>query len=425
MKKHLLATAAIAALPIAAQAAMPIGSFGSATTLGQGANPQTLNSTRYNPAAGYLMIDHEAKEKLRFGYWSQFGGSIEFGQADNFKEDIDDLQKAIDDLGKNPNAQGVADAKTRFDAVLLKFGENGRIKFSGNVAVPGLPLAVHSETLGGTIVVDASVSALGRVSFLDAPLVDVSNTLRTRSAVYVKGASVVELGLGYSRPVFSNSGNFPGTLVLGASTKYYGAKLTKQVSGIDRDDGKSIGTLINDGLKDNSKSTSALGIDLGAVWQSDYYQVGVAAQNLNSPKFDYSSLDNNRDARNFSTEISLNETYTMDPQYTVSGAVFTKSKLWMITGSMDMVEVNDPVGDKVKNMQVAASFFPKNPVAPVARIGYQKNLAGEKLSALNFGLGLFRGVANIDLTYGLESVKVDGNTLPRQFGLQFSFEETF
>lgn len=427
MKKQLLSLAVASVISAPAFAAMPVGSFGAATTLGQTASPTTINSVRFNPASGYIAVDHEDGEKVRLGYWSQFGGSIEFGKADNFQEDIDLLQKELDKLDASPSASGAIAVREKFDALLVNFGNNGNIKLAGAVSVPGLPAAIYVDRIDGVITLDAAVSTLAKVSFLDDPLVDVSGTLRTNSAIYVKGASIFQLGAGYSRSVFEMKGRGPlkGELVLGARGNVYFASLTKQVANIDRDDGKNVGDLISDGMSANSKDSTAFGVDLGAVWHSDYYQLGLTGKNLNSPEMKYGSLENNASARYFSGELALNETHTMDPQFTVDGAVFTKTKALMVSGSMDLNEANDAVGDQVQNLHLAATYFPKNPFAPVARFGYQKNLAGSELSALNFGLGLFRGVANIDFTYGLESVQVDGSSMPRQLGLQFSFEESF
>lgn len=428
MKKQLLALAVASVVTAPAFAAMPVGSYGAATTLGQTASPTTINSVRFNPAAGYLSIDHKGREKARVGYWSQFGGSIEFGKADNFQEDVDRLQDALDDLDANPSASKAIEVRAEFDDLLVNFGNNGSMKLVGAISIPGMPLAIAAPSkVGGVVTVDAAYSTLSDISFLDDPLVDVSGTLRTNSAVYVKGVNIFQLGAGYSRPVFELKGRGPlaGELVVGVRGNLYFASMTKQVANIDRDDGKDVGDLISDGLDENSKDTTAFGIDLGAVWHSDFYQVGLTAKNLNSPELKYGSLDSNTSARYFSGELAMNETHTMDPQFTVDGAVFTKTKVLMVSGSMDMNEVNDAVGDQVQNLHLAATYFPENPFAPVARFGYQKNLAGSELSALNFGLGLFRGVANLDFTYGLESVQVDGSSMPRQLGMQFSFEESF
>lgn len=427
MKKQLLSLAVASVISAPAFAAMPVGSFGAATTLGQTASPTTINSVRFNPAAGYLVVDHEDGEKVRLGYWSQFGGSIEFGEANNFQDKIDELQTDLDDLDANPSASRAIEVREKFDDILVEFGDSGNIKLVGAVSVPGMPVAITAPRIGGVVTLDAAYTTLADVSFLDDPLVDVSGTLRTNSAVYVKGVNIFQLGAGYSRPVFELKGRGPlkGELVVGVRGNLYFASMTKQVANIDRDDGKDVGGLISDGLDENSKDTTAFGIDLGAVWHSDFYQIGLTAKNLNSPELKYGSLENNASAQYFSGELAMNETHTMDPQFTVDGAVFTKTKALMVSGSMDMNEVNDAVGDQVQNLHIAATYFPSHPIAPIARIGYQKNLAGSELSALNFGLGLFRGVANLDFTYGLESVQVDGGSMPRQLGMQLSFEEPF
>ncbi|WP_176330185.1 conjugal transfer protein TraF [Oceanospirillum sanctuarii] len=431
MKKQLLALAVASVVTAPAFAAMPVGTYGAATTLGQTASPVTINSVRFNPAAGYLVVDHEDGEKVRLGYWSQFGGSIEFGEANNFQDKIEDLQDRLDELNtKEENntltPSDITAVQNDFNDLLLDFGESGSMKLSGAVSVPGMPLAIYIKPLEGVVTLDAAFSSIAGISFLDSP---VENDLSTASALYIKGANILQFGAGFSRSVFELKGRSPlnGELVLGIRGNLYSASLTKQVSLVDRTgiDDKSVGDLISDGLDANSKDTTALGVDIGAVWQSDYYQIGVTGKNLNSPEFEYGSLSGNNEATEFSDEIDLDETHIMDPQFTVDGAFFTKTKALMVSGSFDLTEVNDMVGDQQQNLHISATYFPQNPFVPVARFGYQKNLAGSELSALNFGLGLFRGVANLDFTYGLESVQVDGSSMPRQLGMHFSFEESF
>ena len=426
MKKQLLSLAVASAISAPAFATMPVGNYGAATTLGQTASPTTINSVRFNPAAGYIAVDHEDGEKVRWGYWSQFGGSIEFGKADNFQDKADKIESDLKALDDEPSVEGLNTAIANLNKTLLDLGENGNMKLTGAISVPGMPIAVYVEPLQGVVTLDAAYSTMADISFLDSP---VDKDLETASSLYIKGANIFQLGAGYSRSVFELKGRSPlkGELIVGARGNLYMASLTKQVALVNRDgiDDKSVGDLISDGLDANSKDTTAFGVDIGAVWQSDFYQLGLTGKNLNSPEFNYGSLAGSQEAQLFKEEITLDETHIMDPQFTVDGAVFTKTKALMVSGSFDLTEVNDMVGDKQQNLHVAATYFPQNPFVPVARFGYQKNLAGSELSALNFGLGLFRGVANLDFTYGLESVQVDGSSMPRQMGMQFSFEESF
>lgn len=429
MKKQILAVSITAALSSPVFASIPLATYGASTTLGQTASPITINSVRYNPAAGYAVLDHDSNEQVRFGYWSQVGGSVEFGSADNFEEDIDRLTSRLDELDASPDVALAAAIQTEFNTILERFGEAGTLKLAGTVSVPGFPIALKTGNIDGVFTLDAAFSTFAKVSFLDAPLElgtgAETGTLNTDSSVYIQGVGILQLGLGYSQSVYKvNSGALTGELVVGGRANAYSASFSRQVTGIDSDEG-SFSDIVNDGLDQKDKYSSAFGVDLGAAWFSDFYHVGLMGKNLNSPELKSSSLSGNDLAAAFSSKLDIGGTYELEPQFTLDGSVFTQERMLMLAASVDLNDVADPTGDNIQMAHLSATFFPENAFIPTARLGYQKNLSGTELSAVNIGLGLFRGVANLDFTYGLESTEVDGNAIPRQFALNVSFEEAF
>lgn len=431
MRNHLLAISVTAALASPAYASIPLATYGASATLGQAVTPITINSVRHNPAAGYAALDHQNNESVRFGYWSQVGGTVEFGKVDNFQDDVDRLLDELDELDANPSIDDAELVRDEFNLLLESFGNDGNMNIAATVAVPGLPLAAKISSLPGVITLDASFSTFARVSFLDDPLElgsgGETGTLNTDSAILIQGVGIAQLTAGYSQSVFKASGKdaLNGELVVGVRGNLYSASATRQVTAIDNDDDSSLSDLISDGLDENSKNSSAFGVDIGAIWLSDLYQVGLAGKNINSPELKIGSLQSNAVAQSFASELDIDGTYTLDPQFTLDASAFTQNKMVLLSASVDLSDVKDPLGRPYQMAHVAASFFPENTFIPTVRVGYQKNLAGEELSAVNFGVGFFRGVANLDFTYGLETVDVDGSTVPRQLGLNFSFEESF
>lgn len=439
MKKQLLSSAIALAIAAPAQAAVLVGNYGASTTLGQVATPTTINSVRYNPAAGYLALDHKNGEDMRFGYMSQLGASIELGEADNFQDDVDDLITRLDDFDAKLKAGGYgsdfnaakSDAESienDFNTVLESFGEAGRLKTSFTASVPGLPVVFELPKVPGVLSLDASVGLVSLAAFEDQPftglstattLTDLENNFKTDSQVVVRGGTVTQIGLGYSQALsnIQQIGSMQGELIVGAKANLYAASLTSVKAKIDRDDDKEVSDLISDGL-DEAKDSTSVGLDVGAVWAANNYQLGLTVKNLIAPEFDAYEKDEVKGTEG-TTTIEL------DPQTTADGAVFLKDRTLMLAASADLNEVEDLVGDEVQMVHLSASYFPSNVVIPTVRVGYEKNLAGEELSALNFGLGLFRGVANLDVTYGLDTTEVDGSDLPRRLGVQLSFEETF
>jgi hypothetical protein len=59
-----------------------------------------------------------------------------------------------------------------------------------------------------------------------------------------------------------------------------------------------------------------------------------------------------------------------------------------------------------------------------ARIGYRENLTGTKMKYVGVGVTMFK-ILNIDLSSAMDTVKIDGDTLPRglmaSIGFQFSW----
>lgn len=473
MKKQLLSTAIAVAIAVPAQAAVLVGNYGASTTLGQVASPTTINSVRYNPAAGYIALDTKNGENLRFGYMSQLGGSVEFGEADNFETDVDKLMTSLDTFNTKlsntqdlitavnesrfTDAQNILDTKSTFanstsagsvtesatrtnavngandvidsaNTVLNRIGSQGRLKTSFSASVPGMPVVFELPKVPGVLSVDASVGFVSLAGFISDPfskiesassLSNLDTQFNTNSQVVVKGGTVAQFGLGYSQPIsaIKKIGPLEGELIAGVKANIYSASLTSVKAKVNRDDDKNIGDLVSDGLK-KSKDSNAFGIDVGAIWMAKNYQTGLTLKNLNSPELEASLTDD-------LNSTSATEKVSLDMQATVDGAVFIKDRMFMLAGSTDLNKVEDLVGDEVQMLHVSGTFFPSNFLIPTLRVGYQKNLAGEELSALNVGAGLFRGMANIDVTYGLDTTEVDGSSISRQLGIQLSFEETF
>lgn len=418
--------------PIPAFAAVLIGSYGSASTMGPAASPANLNSVRYNPAAGFIILDRKSGEAVRFGYLSEVGMELQLGAADNFEQDLnslmDELNQFEDDVAAGSYTSAEADAKAQdiqnsFNQVLSSFGDEAKLKTELTVSAPLFPIVFSVAPLPGVVSLEASVSAVSDVTFLDDTLLydAVAKELSTDSRVYVKGGSLLHAAVGYSQPVFGIERllPIPGELIIGAKFNIYSSSLASVESQVDRDDDKDTGDIVSDGLK-SSRDTLAYGADVGAIWISDRYQLEITAKNINSPVFKYSLSE----SQLASDEIS-NGSITIKPQYTIGAAIFTKGRRLMLSGSYDLNSASDLVGDDIKRLNIAGAYFPEYLFLPSLRFGYEKNLAGEGLSSINTGVGFFKGMLNLDLTYGLETATFDDQSLPRRLGVHIGFEETF
>mgnify|MGYP000125203571 FL=1 len=440
MKRYLAAVAL--ALPALSQAAPVVTQPGALMTLGPIASPQTGLSVLYNPAAGEAVISED--DSFRWGYLGSTGVSVEVGDVDNFADDVNQL---MDDLElENVSADTANDIINNYnDNLRHKLGDAGYMKIDVQFVAPLAPLLMRSDILGGVMSMDLVGGVTAKLSILDDDLSLNSDTatFETNTAVYLKSVQYTTLGLGYSREldnlvIDKVNEHVAGRLLTGVRLNMYNLKLSKQVIGlmnIDEDD--EIGDVIADDYDGNQASGSALGMDLGLIWEADNYHLGFTWRNVNEPEFDFGTLGQgcNDNATNTGISncftalyfagqerITLDETHVMTSQATADVALNTEDKRWRLAASYDLQPVRDPVGDEYQWITASASYVSSRAIG--ARIGLSQNQVGSELTTMNAGLSLF-GNVNLDLRYSLDTIEVDGTTTPRVFGINLGFESSF
>ncbi len=424
--------------PLIAWASPNFYSSGTSSTMGHSSVAHHLLSVSNNPAAQELVL---AKgDKFRMAFLGSAGFNIEYGDIDNFQDELDDVLDLLDE--GNVTLQDADSTVDRFNAVLVSMGNAGYFRFGGDVRVPGLPIVFRSELLRGTVSLDASLDFLAKGSVLDSPLSFAFNgsdvDFQTSSALYLKGASMTRIGLGYSRPVWEQrSGKFQGKLLAGSRLNVYSMKLSKQIIGFDTIGDNEVSDIVKDEYDKNETATTAAGLDAGVIWQASRYQVGLTLSNINQPSFAYGAVglscetltstarDNCYVAQTNvnSGRIKANEEHEMSAISTVDASLLVTSN-WSLTSSADLAKYNDPVGDEVQYFSLSTTHTPSMRWIPAWRVGYRANLAGEKLSQLGLGTTLL-GIVNMDVAYGLQSTTVDGSSVPRALGFNVGFEQRF
>jgi len=395
-------------------------------TYGAVSNHQSSISYTNNPAMGSSSLD-TSDWYFGFGLVTSVGFGAEVGPVDNFTEQIDSLVSTLDTF-EGDSIDAVEEIKNQFDSFLINAGDNGSAQV--NLAIhPLFPLIWSSRgTLSGSMVLDANVAALAQLRVLDRPieynpLEQGTNILQTNTAAYIKVGAVAEGSLAYSRPVLELN---EGTLHAGLRGKYYQVGLSKTLIGISTmQDGAD--TVLEDELNDAKDTSlqSGFGVDLGVLWTTRNYRLGAWVKNANSPSFNYDGIGTNCEsiepgasqdscfiAKSFADEIDLEESYVMDAQISVEGAVYNNSRNFVASFSADSSPVNDPVGNQIQWVTVSAGYATSSWIIPGIRVGYRKNLAGSELSAVSAGFTLFKSV-HVDALYGLESIDVDGTSAPR------------
>ena len=422
--------------PLLAVASPNFFAAGTSATMGHSSIGHHLLSVSNNPAAAHLVVAE--KDTFRMGFLSSAGVSIEYGDIDNFQDELDDILDLLDE--GNVTLQDADSTVDRFNTVLESMGDSGYFRFGGGIRIPGLPVVFRSQLLKGTMTVDASMDFLAKGSVLDSPLSFAFNNanveFQTNSSLYLKGASLLRVGVGYSRPVWAQTkGQFQGQLIAGTRFNVYSMELSKQIIGFETIGDDEVSDIVKDEYDKNQVSSSAVGLDAGVIWQARRYQVGLTLSNLNQPSFEYGSVGINCDtltaaARDNcfiaqtnvnSGRIKASEEHEMSILGTIDAAFYVMPN-WSIATSYDVADYNDPVGDEVQYFSVSTTHTPLSRWIPAWRVGYRANLAGEKLSQLGLGTTLF-GIFNLDMAYGLESTSIDGSSAPRSLGFSFGFEQ--
>ena len=232
--------------------------------------------------------------------------------------------------------------------------------------------------------------------------------LENDSSMVTKSSLMTELNVGYSRRAWSNS---KGSLYLGAEAKLYLMRLSRlSVRFGDITDTEALFDAIRD---QDFRDDNRLGVDIGALWVADNYQIGVQLTNVNEPNFEFPEVDlspySNDGIIGF---LQDDQSYTMDRQLKFEASLFTSDRRWSAHLGLDADPAADPMGDDFQWMTLSAGFTTDSWWIPGGRIGYRQNLAGTELKYLSIGLTAFK-IVNFDIASALDTVSIDGTTLPQ------------
>lgn len=407
-------------------------------TMGPASTAFSIPSGFTNPAMNPMLIDID--EDLRISYFPTFAFNTELGDVNNFADDLDELIDIIDDPSQVDN---ISETLDRFNRILVDMGREGYIKTNFWLDAPLLPLMYRSDFFGGTFGLGLKTGAQIRAGVLDDTLAinPGSAQIETNTSVYLKSGIETTLSLSYGRQIFAKSQFLPdhGHLYAGVKLNVINLQLSKQIVPLTTLDGKDIDDVISDTYDQNLEKTTNIGVDLGFVWDAKHYRLGLTLENLNEPEFDYGSvgvncesLGENNESRNqceaatFFVQqgrLQANETHTKHALARVDGLVKITDR-WMLSATYDLADYDDITGNENQWLHLATSYDPVNSVVPALRVGFQQNQVGSETSSITAGFTFFK-LVSLDLEYGLESVEVDGSTVPRRVGFSLSVAESF
>jgi len=415
--------------PVAAQSTLSALPMGQSMSFGGASHPRTVQNAFHNPAA--------LSASDRSGVWTGLGAlgfSLEIGDVDDLEDRID---RIADDLDRdNLTQQQAEDLKEELEELLVELGRDGYFKFDAGVQPPMMPLGAGLPGIGGEFSIGLSAMGTARVSILDAPI-EVQSTgdgdfeLFTNSSAYVKGGYGATLSLGYSGTALFRD---DGQLIVGGRVNYYTLELAKSVVSLDDSDSDNLGDDLSDDFDDNRRRDSAIGLDVGMLWDARTYRFGGTLRNLNEPSLRYPDIGQNCESRSsdvarancftaefFGDRISLSETHTMERQLQLEGAVFSEGRNFSLSGSYDVNASRDLVGDAQQWATATAAFSGRGWWVPGVRVGYRSNQVGSELSYITGGLTLFR-VLNLDAAVSTDRVEADGDKVPRAAMVSLSLE---
>ncbi|MDH4256301.1 MAG: conjugal transfer protein TraF [Gammaproteobacteria bacterium] len=237
------------------------------------------------------------------------------------------------------------------------------------------------------------------------------------SSIIAKSTRTMEFNAGYSRKAWSNDS---GSLFLGMRGQLYLMDLTRvSVRFGDITDTEDLFDEIRSGV---FRSDTRLGMDVGALWVADHYQLGMQIKNLNEPRFQFPALDLELYGSERIIEfLQTDQTYTMNRQVKLEASIFGKERRWSAHVGLDAGPATDPLGDEYQWLTLSTGFTTDSRWIPGFRFGYRENLAGTGLKYVSAGLTAFRFL-NFDVSSALDTVRIEGRDLPQGLMLSLGFQ---
>ena len=209
--------------------------------------------------------------------------------------------------------------------------------------------------------------------------------------VTVDGIGIVEVPISYATKFEVNGAD----ISIGMNLKYMQGTTYRNDLSIKNTDSDKL----EDSLSDNSKTSTAVGVDLGMLVNAGDFRFGVVGKYLNSPEFDY--FDGTK--------------YTVKPM--VRGGVAVDLTNWL-TFAMDIDLTENDTGIKDYKSQYIGGGFNIHQSWFSIRAGAMRNLVQDEegtilTAGLGFGLKWFQ--LDIAAQASTKTGTYDGNDIPRYF----------
>jgi len=286
-------------------------------------------------------------------------------------------------------------------------GLNDPIDFDANIAEQNLKTAYEAANVT-TPTAPITYDLTGGASVTVNPDGSTKFRFDNNSGVLTKAAQITEFSIGYSRKVWQKENN---NIYLGIKPKLFDVGLANNAIPIANiDDARDVFNALDDA---DFRHEQDIGVDLGAIWSGNQYQLGITLTNLNEPDFHYPA----HDLSGFTSPAVINaikktEAYVMERQLKFEGGYITSNGAWGINFGLDANAVPDPLSDDYQWASIGAGYASDSWWLPGARLGLRKNMAGTKLTYVTAGVTVFN-ILNLDIASTTETIKINGDTVPR------------
>ncbi|UTA47813.1 conjugal transfer protein TraF [Simiduia sp. 21SJ11W-1] len=276
---------------------------------------------------------------------------------------------------------------------------------SAYMLMPGDPITTFDLTGGITLTINPSTG-------------DVTGSFSNDSLLAVRAAEKRSLGMSYSYAISTGSSQ----LHLGVKPKWVQMGLSRVVPRIgDITDSEALFDDIRDAEKETSSNFS---LDVGALWVSQHLSLGVSAEDVLEPEFDFNEVDTSSYSAEVAAVIDGLSSYTQEAKISVEASLYTADRSWALSGYYEPQVTTDALGEEHQWMQLSAGWHGDNFWVPNVRLGYRTNRAGSEVSIYSLGVTLFRHL-NLDVSSSTDKVTIEGTSLPRgasaSLGVTFAF----
>lgn len=385
-----------------------------------------INTRKGNIAVNVIAPVSFSIKNISFGIYGGMEGYVQpVADMVNIRPNVDNTPSTLT-LVQFANAAATTTAyttpvyfsKTQFDELTTAIQNYGTVN-AANAAK--LATAIDTELKESGI---DSATALTTIIDKTLPILTPagSNTLdQNTTSVMTKAFQYIEVPVSYGQPFDIGK---KGKLGLGITGKVIqGTVYQNQVLLVNRqNDNVDAKDIIND-ITENKKSSSAIGIDIGALYKyENWLNIGLVAKNINSPKFDgpvYYDTVTATSVQGSAVELK--------PQLRTGVAIEPVG--WVtLAADLDLSE-NDTVapgavvGSSIKSRNFGGGFEVKPASWLKVRGGAYKNLAQSNGSVLTAGFKLF--LLDVDGAMATNTFTIDGNEVPREVKVNASMSFSF